>query len=117
MFAVPPENAQPRIAIGESEPQTLDADRDGEAGSFDRETQRENLHSRRQDREERKRYAKWIYRLAVGWLGFVGVLFLGCGLGLLSLSDSVLIALATTTTIKVLALLLYVTKYLFPSPS
>ena len=114
---MPLEDAESWIGITEAKPETAGSDSDGEADSFYRETQREILQSRRQDREERKRYAKRIYRLAVAWLIFVGFLFLGCGLGWLNLSDSVLIALATTTTIKVLALLLYVTKYLFSSPS
>lgn len=114
---MPLEDAESWIAIPEVKPETFGSDSDGEADSFNRETQRETIQSLRQDREERKRYAKRIYRLAVAWLVFVGFLFLGCGLGWLNLSDSVLIALATTTTIKVLALLLYVTKYLFSSPS
>ncbi len=71
----------------------------------------------RQDRAERKAYARRIFILVTIWLAVIVALlvlqgFLGPA-GVFTLADSVLIAAATTTTASVTALLVVVVRYLF----
>ncbi len=87
--------------------------------SFDSTKQDEEITGLRQDRKQRLKFGKWIFRLVCAWLGFVAVLIAlsGWRLGNFTLSDSVLIALLGTTTVNVIGVLLAVTGYLFPKRS
>ena len=91
---------------------------DQEKREFQRQLSQERLGQFRQDRKERKLYAKRIFKLVVWWLVVVVLLLFAQGfLGpreRFSLADSVLIATATTTTASVTALLVVVARYLFP---
>ena len=74
-----------------------------------------------QDIEERKTYARRIYRLICGWLiaVFILVYFHGAKLAWMGhfvafeLPESVLIALVTTTTINIIGIFVVVANYLF----
>lgn len=91
---------------------------DQERDEFERQLSQERLGQFRQDRKERKLYAKRIFKLVVLWLIVVISLLFAQGflgpLEMFSLADSVLIATATTTTASVTALLVVVARYLFP---
>ena len=66
----------------------------------------------RQNRKERKKYAKWSYWIVSAWLFWI-VLLVSTS-KCLHLDNSVLITLLTTTTINVLGLVFIVSRYLFP---
>lgn len=92
---------------------------EGERGDLDRRLAEEKLGQAKQDRGERKTYAKRIFWVTVIWLAVVAVILVlqgfGGGSGWFSLPSSVLIATATTTTASVTAILVVVARYLFPS--
>ena len=102
----------------EGDPPDLGELEGDEAREWDDRRALEGLEQLKQDREERKRYARRIFWLVVSWLTVIVLLlflqgFLGpCGA--FALSDSVLIAVATTTTASVTAILVVVVRYLFP---
>lgn len=77
---------------------------------------RTEVLDRQQDRDERLRYAKRIYWLLVGWLGWMGGVVIAQGLRLRGfvLADGVLIALVGSTTATVIGIFLIVANYLFP---
>lgn len=69
----------------------------------------------------RKKYAHRVFCVMVGWLLFVMLILLFCGLRCIPfcsesfiLSDAVIIALITTTTINVIFLFNIILKNLFP---
>ena len=97
---------------------------DEEKESFERDRQRlelshlqEQVESAKQDREERKGYAKKLYWLIAVWLASVLLLLIAHGLTSIAffLSDSVILAIVGGTTLNVLGLFAIVTKYLFPA--
>lgn len=65
----------------------------------------------KQDRDERKKYARWTYYIISVWL--LMILFLVFNSSLLKLSDAVLITLVSTTTINIIGLAFIVNRYLF----
>ena len=73
----------------------------------------EKLESKKQDREERKKYASHIFRFIWIWCAGIFVLMILVGLGVFKFDDSVIITLITTTTANILALFAIVAKYLF----
>ena len=75
--------------------------------------QQEILDGLKQDRGERKKYARWVFLLIIGWLISDLVVVFFVGLQIIKLSDAVLITLITTTTGSVIAIFLYVMVYLF----
>lgn len=68
-----------------------------------------------QDIKERKKFAKWIFWMVVGWLLSIIAIIVLVGLKLIVLSDSVILALIGSTTVNITTFFLVVTKYLFPS--
>ena len=68
-----------------------------------------------QDIRERKKFAKWIFWMVVGWLVVILGIIICTGRGLLQLSDAVVLALIGSTTVNITAFFVIVTKYLFPS--
>lgn len=85
----------------------------------DLERERSELEnvSRRQDIEERKKYATRIYTLLCWWLGGLFIVLglqgwqIETGFGL---SEKVLITFVTGTTLNVIGIFLVVANYLFP---
>ncbi|HEV3459736.1 MAG TPA: hypothetical protein VHG32_24555 [Thermoanaerobaculia bacterium] len=69
---------------------------------------------RRQDIDERKKYAALIFWLLCTWLVALFGLLVSCGLHRLDLSDKVLIAVITGTTADVFGIFYIVVAYLFP---
>ncbi len=68
-----------------------------------------------QDIRERKKFAKWIFWMVVGWLIVILGIIICTGRDLLQLSDAVVLALIGSTTVNITAFFVIVTKYLFPS--
>lgn len=89
-----------------------------EGADFRRQWFEEQLDRVRQDRSERKAYARRIFILVAIWLAVIVALLAFQGFwgpaGVFTLPDSVLIAVVTTTTASVTALLVVVVRYLFP---
>ncbi len=88
-----------------------------EATALDHEQKKLKLAQFKQDIDERKIYAHRIFKLVVGWLGFVGIMlwFNGFSRFNFHLSNNVLIALITTSTASVIGIFIIVAKYLFPN--
>jgi len=90
-----------------------DIERESRAVELD--LRREELISNRQDREERKKFAKKIFQMLGLFLMVILIIVVCCAINCLSfyLSDTVIIALLTTTTVNVIGIFLVVVKYLF----
>ena len=73
----------------------------------------EELDGRKQDREQRKVFAQWIFGLVCAYLLAVLVTVFLVGFGPMTLSDIVLNVLLTTTTANVIGIFVIVAKYLF----
>ena len=84
--------------------------------AHEEELAKEEIEDRRQDRRERKEYARKIFVLICGWLIGIAVILLCSGFGVFgfAFSDGVLIALISGTTVNVLGLFIIVANYLFP---
>lgn len=83
--------------------------------SLEDEEKRERIRGLRQNIDERKHYASYLFWFLVGHMGLVFVILFFNGfmfLGFL-LSDTVIVALITTTTANVLTMFYFVVKYLF----
>lgn len=83
--------------------------------SLEDEEKRERIRGLRQNIDERKHYAKYLFKFLVGHMALVFVIlffngFMFCGF---LLSDTVIVALITTTTANVLTMFYFVVKYLF----
>lgn len=77
----------------------------------------ERVLDRRQDREQRKKFATPVFWFVCVWLaGILGIVVM-TGAGLLALSDTVLVALLGTTTANIIGLFAAVAHYLFPKQS
>ena len=78
----------------------------------------DQLKYEREAHNDRRKFSRWIFGLALGWLLLVLaiVVFNGFGLWSFNLSDQVLIALLTTTTANIIGTLVIVLNYLFPKP-
>lgn len=77
------------------------------------ESIREELNSRKQDREQRGEYVGKIHDLVSTYIAVVLMFVLFQGLGFLRISDKVMITLLSTTTINVIGIFIIVAKYLF----
>ncbi len=84
---------------------------------LDAERARLEIASFRQDIEERKKFALWVFLMVAIWLLLILVIIFLLGFGLIKLSDSVVISLVGATTVNVTAFFLAVTRYLFPANS
>ena len=82
------------------------------------EAQRQKLFNKglKQNIKERKKYAKSIYFLIIGWLIGVFILLVFNGFGELihfKLSEKIMITLISGTTINILGIFIIVVNYLF----
>lgn len=120
--------------LAEKESQAYYSDRINQAKAAIEEEKAEIL---KQDRLERQKYAKYLFKLVCAWLlGVYSIIILGGlsastiridvddiphleridGLPKFELSDTVLLALIGGTTVNVLGLFIIVANYLFPKP-
>lgn len=74
----------------------------------------EDYTSKKQDREQRKKFAAWIFGVVCVYILSVLTLLYIIGFSFAYLTDTVLVALLTTTTANVIGLLVIVARYLFP---
>lgn len=83
--------------------------------SLEDEERRERIRGLRQNIDERKHYASYLFWFLVGHMGLVFVILFFTGFMLCGflLSDTVIVALITTTTANVLTMFYFVVKYLF----
>lgn len=77
------------------------------------EFKRERLEGERQNREQRKRYAKWLFSFICAYMIIALIILVLVGKECLTIHDSVLIAMLTTTTANVIGLFAIVARYLF----
>lgn len=75
---------------------------------------KEDYLSKKQDREQRKRFALWIFCFMCGYMAVALLIVFLCGFGLMYLSDNVLIVLIGTTLADVIGVFNFVARYLFP---
>lgn len=75
---------------------------------------REDYLSKKQDREQRKRFAMWIFCFMCGYMAVALLIVFLCGFGLMYLSDSVLMVMIGTTLADVIGVFNFVARYLFP---
>ena len=97
---------------------TTIADTRTSAEEQDYELQNKKLINKalRQDIKERKKYAKSIFFLIIGWLVSVFAILILQGFGKIlcfELSESIAITLITGTTINILGIFIIVVNYLF----
>lgn len=109
----PPSRVDPEVnaAVGEER-----ADLELQRLKIQNELLTARLKDREQDREERLRYAKRVFRLIVWWLVWVGSVVVVDGIEPLpfDLADAVIIALVGGTTASVIGIFLIIANYLFP---
>lgn len=80
------------------------------------ERQKVEVASLKQDLQERKKYAFWIFLMVAFWLLLILLIIFLVGFDIMKrLSDAVILALIGATTVNVTTFFLIVTKYLFPS--
>ena len=112
------------VALPDIEAQALAR---ADAEDFDKRAREETLRrlkhenkQLKQDRRERRRYARQFFYLACSWVLFLATLLVFQGFQAYSsispflLSDNVLIAVMGSTTVNVLGILYVVATYLFP---
>jgi hypothetical protein len=75
----------------------------------------EQLASKKQNREERKKFADKLYWILMAFLTFVGLIVIACGIEPFpfTLPNSVINTLLATTSANVIGIFIYVVKYLF----
>jgi uncharacterized membrane-anchored protein len=73
----------------------------------------EELDSNKQDREERKRYAFYIFLFLCSFLFITLAIVILTAIKLFFLSDTVLITLLSTTSADIIGVFIIVVKYLF----
>ena len=76
-------------------------------------TLREELASKRQDREQRRDFALYIFIMMCTYLFVVLIVVILKGCTLLQISDIVMNVLLSTTTANVIGIFIIVAKYLF----
>ena len=90
---------------------------DQESQSLTTAAEEERIAGLRQDRDERKKYAKWYFWLVAVWIASMVILLFVqqvCGWrGETCLSDAVLMTALGTTTASVISILAFVGRYLF----
>jgi len=93
-----------------------------EEGEALRERNKQDIEDRKVAREQRKRYAKWVFVLVCCWITaiFLLLVFQAIGSTFIStfkgLSDRVLLALITSTTVDLIGTLIIVLRYIFHVP-
>lgn len=73
----------------------------------------QEIEDRKQDRDQRKKFSKYIFIFMCFYMFISLVIVFFCGFSLMTLSDAVLITLLTTTLANVIGVFNFVAKYLF----
>lgn len=113
-------------SLGDISPETINVqesfvtqeginDFESEGEKLKNKRRKAELKSYKQDVRERKNYASHIYQMLAFWLMFTGSILFLCAINKIHLSDNVLIILLTTSSANVIAIFIYVVKYLFNS--
>lgn len=75
----------------------------------------EDVRGKKQDREERKRYAELVYDLIYHYFIALFLLLFACGANIIHLDKEVLIALIATLAVEIIGAFIVILKYLYPS--
>ena len=125
LTSIEPVNAEERAKLTELEKSKAevrgleDAVRglDFEKKYIDLRSDYEKLDSDRQDREERKVFARRIFWLLAFFIFATLLIIFLVGFDVLDLSDAVLITMLSTMSANVIGIFIYVVKYLFNRPN
>lgn len=101
------------VASVEAENDVSRLDIAGALDMLDLKFKQEELAGKKQDREQRRRFALNIFWVVVSYLALVLAILILNGFSLVKITDTVLITLLGTTTANVISLLVIVAKYLF----
>lgn len=73
----------------------------------------EEYYSKKQDREQRKKFSFWIFLFVCVYMVLALVILILSGCEVLEFSNGAIVSLLTTTTANVIGLFAVVAKYLF----
>ena len=88
-----------------------------EKAKYYRKSHKAHLKNFKQDMRMRREYADRIYNMLAFWLMFTGGTVFMVALNKLSLTENIIIALLTTSSANVIAIFIYVVKYLYAEPA
>ena len=91
----------------------IETDYAGKLNDIELKNLQEDLNGKKQDREQRGKFANRIFNLMCCYLGAVMIIVILKGAKVLALSDSVVNVLLTTTTANIIGIFMIVAKYLF----
>ena len=91
----------------------VETDYAGKLNDIELKNLHEDLNGKKQDREQRGKFAGRIFNLMCCYLGAVMIIVVLKGAKVLALSDSVVNVLLTTTTANIIGIFIIVAKYLF----
>lgn len=91
----------------------VETDYAGKLNDIELKNLQEDLNGKKQDREQRGKFAGRIFNLMCCYLGAVMIIVILKGAKVLALSDSVVNVLLTTTTANIIGIFMIVAKYLF----
>lgn len=91
----------------------IETDYAGKLNDIELKNLQEDLNGKKQDREQRGKFAGRIFNLMCCYLGAVMIIVILKGAKVLALSDSVVNVLLTTTAANIIGIFMIVAKYLF----
>ena len=91
----------------------VETDYAGKLNDIELKNLQEDLNGKKQDREQRGKFAGRIFNLMCCYLGAVMIIVILKGAKVLALSDSVVNVLLTTTAANIIGIFMIVAKYLF----
>lgn len=91
----------------------IETDYAGKRNDIELKNLQEDLNGKKQDREQRGKFAGRIFNLMCYYLGTVMIIVILKGAKVLALSDSVVNVLLTTTAANIIGIFMIVAKYLF----
>ena len=91
----------------------IETDYAGKLNDIELKNLQEDLNGKKQDREQRGKFANRTFNLMCYYLGAVMIIVILKGAKVLALSDSVVNVLLTTTTANIIGIFMIVAKYLF----
>lgn len=112
-------NVLDKISVKEINSRTNTPDNETKTAQEDLEKsyRAEIIKDIKQNREEREKYARWTFRLVIGWIIviFILIFFKGFSLSGFDLSDTVIVALIGGTTANIISVLVIIMNFLFPA--
>ncbi len=91
----------------------IETDYAGKRNDIELKNLQEDLNGKKQDREQRGKFANSIFNFMCSYFGVVMLIVMLKGTKLLALSDSIVNVLLTTTTANIIGIFMIVAKYLF----